>query len=231
LQRSSASAQELGDAARTARALLYRGMCESDRCDYRSAEATIELALRDLPTGEAARQAYGQAALARVYLRTGRFEQAGEAARSAAELARGVGAVALVPWATVWAAEAALELGDEAAAETTYAEAYTLGCEIGDPCWEALALRGLALVARRNQRTDQARDLLTEAVACCRRLADVYKWAEALVLTDLLELDPAAPDAELARALRLATMGPMPDMFERLQNRSVLQTRTQTGDG
>jgi hypothetical protein len=131
----------------------------------------------------------------------------------------------------VWAAEAALELGDEAAAETTYAEAYTLGCEIGDPCWEALALRGLALVARRNQRADQARDLLTEAVASCRRLADVYKWAEALVLTDLLELDPAAPDAELARALRLATTGPMPDLFDRLQNRSVLQTRTQTGDG
>ena len=131
----------------------------------------------------------------------------------------------------VWAAEAALELGDEAAAEATYAEAYTLGCEIGDPCWEALALRGLALVARRNQRTDQATELLTEAVACCRRQPDVYKWAEALLLTELLELDPAAHDAELAQALRLVTMGPMPDLFQRLQNRSMLQTRTQTGDG
>jgi hypothetical protein len=165
-----------------------------------------------------------------VYLRTGRFEQADEAARAAAELARGGGAVALVPWAIVWAAEAALERGDEAAAETTYAEAYTLGCEIGDPCWEALALRGLALVARSERRTDQARDLLTEAVASCRRLPDVYKWAEVVILTDLLELDPAAHDVELARALRLATTGPMPDLFERLQNRSRLQTRIQTGD-
>jgi hypothetical protein len=43
----------------------------------------------------------------------------------------------------VWAAEAALELGDEAAAEVTYAEAYTLGCEIVDPCWEALVLTEL----------------------------------------------------------------------------------------
>jgi DNA-binding SARP family transcriptional activator len=231
LQRSITSAQQIGDAARTARALLYRGICESDRCDYRSAEATIELALRDLPAGEAARRAYGLAALARVYLRTGRFEHAREAACAGAELARGGGAVALVPWAIVWAAEASLELGDEAAAETTYAEAYTLGCEIGDPCWEALALRGLALVARRNQRTDQARDLLTEAVASCRRLSDVYKWAEVVVLTELLELDPAAHNAELARALRLATMGPMPDLFDRLQHRSALQTRTQTGDG
>jgi ATP/maltotriose-dependent transcriptional regulator MalT len=205
-------------------------MCESDRCDYRSAEATIEAALRGLPAAEAARRSYGQAALARVYVRTGRFEAAGQAARAGAELARDVGAVALVPWATVWAAEAALELGDEATAETMYAEAYTLGCEIGDPCWEALALRGLALVARRNQRTDQARDLLTEAVASCRRLADVYKWAEVVVLTELLELDPAAQDVELARALGLATIGPMPDLFERLQNRSRLQTRTQTGD-
>ena len=206
-------------------------MCESDRCDYRSAEATIELALRDLPSSEAARRAYGQAALARVYLRTGRFAQAGETARSAAELARGAGALALVPWAIVWAAEAALELGDEAAAETAYAEAYTLGCEIGDPCWEALALRGLALVARRNQRTDQARDLLTEAVASCRRLSDVYKWAEVVALTELLELDPATHHAERARALRLATTGPMPDLFERLRKQSRLQTRTQTGGG
>jgi hypothetical protein len=92
-------------------------------------------------------------------------------------------------------------------------------------------LRGLGLVARHNQRTDQARDLLTEAVASCRRLSDVYKWAEALVLTELLELDPAARDAELARALRPATTGPMPDLFDRLQNRSMLQRRIQTGDG
>jgi hypothetical protein len=134
LQRSIAAAQALGDAARTARALLYRGMCESDRCDYRSAQATIELGLRVMPESEMARPAYGQAALARVHLRTGRFAQAAEAARAGVELARGVGAVALVPWAIVWAAEAALELGDEAAAETMYAEAYTLGCEIGDPC-------------------------------------------------------------------------------------------------
>jgi hypothetical protein len=44
-------------------------------------------------------------------LRTGRFEQAREAAPRAAELARGVEAVAQVPRAMVWAAEAALELG------------------------------------------------------------------------------------------------------------------------
>jgi hypothetical protein len=182
LQRSIAAARELGDAARTARALLYRGMCESDRCDFRSAQATIELlGLRVLPETEVARRAYGQAALARVQVRTGRFAQAAETARSGVELARGVGAVALVPWAIVWAA---------AAAETLYAEAYTLGCEIGDPCWEALALRGLALIAQRDRRAGQARDLLTEAVACCRRLSDVYRWAEVVVLTDLLELDP-----------------------------------------
>jgi ATP/maltotriose-dependent transcriptional regulator MalT len=206
-------------------------MCECDRCDYRSAAATIKLALRDLPVGDAARRAYGQAALARVYLRTGRFEEARDVARAGAELARAGGSAALVPWAIVWGAEATLELGDEAAAETAYAEAYTLGCEIGDPCWEALALRGLALVARRNQRTDQARGLLTEAVACCRRLSDVYRWAEALVLTDLLELDPDVAGVELARALRLATTGPMPDLFDRLQHRSAIQTRAQTDDG
>ena len=81
-------------------------------------------------------------------------------------------------------------------------------CEIGDPCWEALALRGLALDARRPRRTDRARDLLAEAVASCRRLPDVYKWAEVAVLGDLLELDPAGREAEPARALGLATTAP-----------------------
>jgi hypothetical protein len=105
----------------------------------------------------------------------------------------------------------------------------TRGYEIGDPCWEALALRGLALIAQRDRRAGQARDLLTEAVACCRRLSDVYRRAEVVVLTDLLELDPAPDEAETARALRLATAGPMPDLFERLRNRSKLQTPTLTG--
>jgi hypothetical protein len=109
-------------------------------------------------------------------------------------------------------------------------EAYTLGGEIGDPCWEALALRGLALIAQRERRAGQARNLLTEAVACCRRLFDVYRWAEVVVLTDLLELDPAPDEAETARALRLATAGPMPDLFE-LRNRSKLETPTQRAAG
>jgi hypothetical protein len=40
---------------------------------------------------------------------------------------------------------------------------------------------------------------------------------------------PGPDEAETARALRLATAGPMPDLFERLRNRSRLQTPTQTG--
>jgi hypothetical protein len=108
-------------------------------------------------------------------------------------------------------------------------EAYTLGGEIGDPCWEALALRGLALIAQRERRAGQARNLLTEArrllPAPLRRLpvgrgGGPHRPAGAR----------SGPDeAETARALRLATAGPMPDLFERLRNRSRLQTPTQTG--
>jgi hypothetical protein len=41
-----------GDAILGARALICRGMCESDRYDYRSAQAMIELGLRILPEAE-----------------------------------------------------------------------------------------------------------------------------------------------------------------------------------
>ena len=122
-------------------------MCESDRCDYRSAQATIELGLRVLPETEVARRAYGQAALARTQVRTGRFEQAAETARSGVELARGRRGGA-GPVGDRLGRRGRPRAWRRGAAETMYAEAYTLGCEIGDPCWEALALRGLARCKR-----------------------------------------------------------------------------------
>jgi hypothetical protein len=66
-------------------------------------------------------------------------------------------------------------------------------------------------VACRNRRTGQTRELLAEAVASCRRRPDVYKWAEVVVLADLLEPDPVAPDAESAAGVHREAHGLVAD--------------------
>ncbi len=228
LQRSITAAEAVGDAVRATRALIYRAMCESDRCDYAASEATFESALGRIPASETALLAYGLTGLARVYVRTNRLDEGGKSARVAVEAARKAGAVAIVPWALVWSAEAALLSGDVTTAERLYGEAFALGCESGDPCWETLALRGLALVALQHGRGGEAKELLCDAVARCRRLPDVYKWVEAVVLTDVVELDGAVRDIELPRALELAIDGPMPDLYTKLRDLSDLQTGSQT---
>lgn len=228
LHRSVAAADAIGDPARSSRALVYRALCESDRCDYAVAETTFAAALDRVPPAESALVAYGLAGLARLQVRTSRFQDAAETGRLATDTARKVSAVAIVPWTLTWSAEATLMLGDATAAEGLYSEAFALGCEIGDPCWEALALRGVALVARDTGRVEDAKTFLGDALVRCRRLTDAYKWTEALVLTDLVELDVAVRDVELPGALELATAGPMPDLYARLRDSHDLQTESQT---
>jgi hypothetical protein len=57
-----------------------------------------------------------------------------------------------------------------------------LGEQLGDPCWESIAARGLGLVAAANGHRDEALGLLEEAPRLCRRLPDSYLWIEAYAL-------------------------------------------------
>jgi uncharacterized membrane-anchored protein len=97
-----------------------------------------------------------------------------------------------------------------------FAEAFTIGAEIGDPCWESLGLRGLSLVHLADGDRDGAMEMLEDALSRCRRYPDVYAWARALILTDLVELERGRDARHLDEALRLALIGPIPDLAERL---------------
>ncbi len=89
------------------------------------------------------------------------------------------------PWPESLRAETDLLQGDVDAAEQAFEHAFALGCEVGDPCWESIAARGLGLVAV--ERGDVARglELLVEAPRLCRRLPDTYLWIEAYGLDAL----------------------------------------------
>jgi hypothetical protein len=69
--------------------------------------------------------------------------------------------------------------GDVDLAGERFEHAFALGCEVGDPCWEGIAARGLGLVAAAKGDTSRALELLVEAPRLCRRLPDTYLWIEA----------------------------------------------------
>ena len=54
--------------------------------------------------------------------------------------------------------------------------AFARACHLGDPCWEGMSARGLALVAEAAGRTGEAFDTLLDARARSTRVADPYVW-------------------------------------------------------
>ena len=89
------------------------------------------------------------------------------------------------PWPESFRGELDLMVGDVASAQARFEHAFALGCEVGDPCWEGIALRGLGLAAAARGDVSHALDLLTEAPKRCRRLPDTYLWIEAYALDAL----------------------------------------------
>ncbi len=216
LARSAARATLAGDAAGTARALTILGACRSDRADFAAAETTLTDALARLRGLGDRWEPYAASFLARVRLRTHHADEAGAIAGEATERSRQVGWLSLVPWLMSVAGEAQLDGADPGEAGRTFSTAYALATEMDDPCWRAFALRGLGLVAVRDGDAEAARRLLTEAAEAARSLPDIYAWAEAVALTDLVELEGGRDATRHSRALEITRRGPMPDLVARL---------------
>ena len=67
-------------------------------------------------------------------------------------------------------------------------QAFARSCQLGDPCWEGISARGLALVAEAAGAAGRAFALLADARARCHRLADPYVWLDAYILDAQCEL-------------------------------------------
>lgn len=213
LGRAVALADDVGERAAAGRALTILGACRSDRTDYGAAASALADALERLRAGGDQRwPAFARSFLARVELRAGAIDRARSLAEQSTDETRRVGWVSLLPWPMAMLGEAQLAGGDVRKASRTFGEAHVLGQEIGDPCWEAMGLRGLALVAERDGDRDRAVHLLAQGVRCVQRLPDTYKWAEALLLFDLVARQPGPDPALLQRLRSLAARGPMPDL-------------------
>jgi DNA-binding SARP family transcriptional activator len=165
---------------------LIRGACRSDVGDYGAAGELLRSALTSARR-LGSKQPLGQALtlLGRFHLLRGEIDDAVHLLDEALAEADERGMTAFVPWPQSFRGEIDLLLGDVEAAETRFEHAFALGCQVGDACWESIALRGLGLVAAARGDVGRAIELLVEAPKLCRRLPDTYLWIEAYGLDAL----------------------------------------------
>lgn len=165
---------------------LIRGACRHDVGDHPAAGALLRSAVERadrLDKGQPLGQALTM--LGRFHLLRGELDAAGVALDAALRLTVERGMTAFAPWPESFRAELDLVLGDIDAAEARFEHAFALGCQVGDPCWESIALRGLGLVAAARGDMPRALEMLVDARQACRRLPDTYLWIEAYGLSAL----------------------------------------------
>jgi DNA-binding SARP family transcriptional activator len=176
-------------ASTRAKALTYLGSVASDRADYPGAISLLERAVessREL--GEARREAFGLSMLGRVGLLRGDLDAAERHLRAAVELGEQEHWLSFLPWPQAILGHALLSRGDIPGAAQCLQQSFARACQIGDPCWEGISARGLALVTEAEGDGDGAIRALLDARARCNRLADPYAWLDVHILDALCEM-------------------------------------------
>jgi DNA-binding SARP family transcriptional activator len=111
-----------------------------------------------------------------------------EALERALVVARLLRWTSFIPLPEALLADVDLAEGRTDAAAAAYEHAYALSLQLGDPCWEGMAARGIGLVA--DQRGDAEAGLrwVSEARTRCVRLPDAWLWVEGYCLDALCVL-------------------------------------------
>jgi DNA-binding SARP family transcriptional activator len=193
-------AAELADSpAEHARILGVRGITLDDTGRHRDALDTLCASGRLAAEHDEIRQlAWTLAMRARTHLQLGEHSEAEPLVAEALRLTRLQNWNAFLPYPLTQLAELQLLDGDRDAAVENLEHALALGCHIGDPCWEALAERGLAWELSMRGKTEAAVAELESARRCCGRHPDTYRWVTAQILAATCEIGvnrnlPSAP--------------------------------------
>jgi DNA-binding SARP family transcriptional activator len=182
------SAAEATPSAR-AKAMTYLGSVASDRGDYTRAITLLEGATRaSRAVGEPRREAFGLSMLGRVGLLRGDLGGADAQLRAAVELGERDHWLSFLPWPQALLGHVLLARGDIAEARACLEQSFARACQIGDPCWEGISARGLALVCEAAGDSDRAIADLLDARARTNRLADPYVWLDVHILDALSEM-------------------------------------------
>jgi len=173
----------------TAKLTTYLGSVESDRADYVRATSLLEDAIgRSRAAGDRRREAFARSMLGRVHLLRSDLGSAAAELELSIELAERDHWLAFLPWPQALRGEVQLARADVSGAAVLLQQAFARACHLGDPCWEGIAARGLALLAETNGETDSAFEILADARVRCNRLADPYVWLDGYILDAQCEL-------------------------------------------
>lgn len=130
-------------------------------------------------------QAWTLTFIGRSHLLRGELTDARDALERALEHARRLRWTAFVPLPEALLADVELAEDRTDVAAAACEHAYELSLQLGDPCWEGMAARGIGLVSERRGDPEAAIRWLTEARARCVRLPDAWLWVEAYCLDAL----------------------------------------------
>lgn len=173
----------------TAKALTYLGSVASDRAEYPRATSLLEDAVRlSRAALEPRREAFGLSMLGRISLLRGELGDAAAQLGAAVDLAERDHWLSFLPWPQALLGQVLLSRGDSASASGSLEQSFARACQIGDPCWEGISARGLAMVAEAAGDVDRAITVLLDARTRCNRLADPYVWLDVHILDALCEL-------------------------------------------
>lgn len=174
-----------GDRGEQARLATLRGAALSDGAHYPEALAALleAEALADA-VGDLKQLAYALSMRGRALLLCGDLPAAAEALERSVALAQRHW-TAFLPWPQALRAEVDLQRGEVDAAAERLEHAWALGCQLGDPCWEGIAGRGLGCIALARGEPQRAVEILVDATARSVRLPDAYLWGKAYALDAL----------------------------------------------
>lgn len=216
-------AHALGETdAELAAILGVQGMNASDRADYPAAfEHLHESVDRAASCDDGRQQAWSLSILARAHLLRGERSQAAAALTRSLDLVRQQRWMAFLPWPQALRAELDLAAGDQDAAADGFEQAWVLGCQVNDPCWEGMAARGLGLLNASRGDFGAASKWFTEAASRANRVTDRYQWVRAYVLDaaitaalDQSDLDQAGRDQAAGLVATLAALAARSEMRE-----------------
>ena len=172
-----------------AKAMTYLGSVASDRADYPRATTLLEGAIHaSREVREPRREAFGLSMLGRVGLLRGDLDAADEHLRAAVEVAEAEHWLSFLPWPQALLGHVLLARGDLDAAATCLEQSFARACQIGDPCWEGISARGLAVLSEATGEPDRAIADLLDARSRTNRLADPYVWLDVHILDALCEM-------------------------------------------
>jgi DNA-binding SARP family transcriptional activator len=182
--------------------LAARGMNCLDMGDYPGAFAALEEARACARrVGDERRATWCDVFIARGRLARGEIAEATALLDGALDFIESEQWLLFLPVAQAWRGEIDLIDGDIDTAGERFDHAFTLAAQNGDPCWEALSARNLALLHHARGDEELSHHWMDEARTRVTRMPDRYVWMQGHVIDTSIGV--ALDSGENEQALRL----------------------------